>query len=137
MAGFVFSGSVTVTEAVDTFRSLATVVSGLDVGVCEPDELQALTAGVRDGQAALDRLLIRVGAEAHRHEQQHGKGRGTQGTMLGDGTRVRGRTARRETDRAHTATNLDRVGTAVDQGRIGVAQVDAITHATEGVRCSV
>ena len=112
-------------------RVMGKGVLGLDVDGCEPDDLQVLTAGVRDGRAALDRLLIQVGATAHRHEQQHGKGRGAQGTMLGDGSKVRGATARRETDRAHTATNLDRVGTAVDQGRIGAAQVDAITHATK------
>jgi len=126
--GGVFSGSVTVTDAVETFRSLATVAAGLDVGSCEPGELQTLTAGVRDGQQALELLLIRIGVVADHHDAA-GKGRGAHGTMLGGGSKVRGRTARHEADRAKTAAGLSRVGEAVDQGRIGAAQVDAIARA--------
>ena len=132
MAGFVFSGSVTVAEAAELFRSLQTVVAGVDVAACEPEDLQTLTAGVRVGQQAFDRLLIRIGAAAHRHEDE-GRGRGAQATMLGDGSKVRGRTAAREAERAQTAANMDHVGAAVDDGRIGAAQVDAITQAAKGL----
>ncbi len=132
MSGFVFNGSVSVADAVASFRSLQSVVGGVDVAVCQPSELQALTAGVREGQAALDRLLIRIGAVAHRQEQE-GIGRGAHGTMLGDGSRVRGRTARREADRARTAASMSRVGEAVGEGSIGAAQVDAIAAAAKGL----
>jgi len=128
VSGFVFSGSVSVTAAVETFRSLSTVVSGIDVARCQPNELQELTAGIRSGQHALDVLLMKVGVVADRQEAG-GRGRGAQGTMLGDGSRVRGHTARREAERAKTAAGMSKVGAAVDEGRIGATQVDAIAQA--------
>ena len=128
--GFVFSGAVSVREAVDAFRSLQTVISGLDLPSLEPAELQSLTAGVRDGQEILDRVLIRIGVIADAQDAE-GRGRGAQATMLGDGSRVRGRTARKEADRARTAADMPGVGDAVDAGRIGAAQIDAITQAAK------
>ena len=98
----------------------------------EPSELRSLTAGVRDGQATLDRLLIRIGVAADVHEDEH-RGRGAQGTLLGDGSRVRGHTARKEAARAKTARAMNHVSDAVDEGRIGAAQVDAITNAAAGL----
>ncbi len=130
VGGFVFSGAVSVREAVDAFRSLQTVVSGLDLPSLEPAELQSLTAGVRDGQEILDRVLIRIGMIADAQDAE-GRGRGAQATMLGDGSRVRGRTARKEADRARTAADMPGVGDAVDAGRIGAAQIDAITQAAK------
>jgi len=128
--GFVFSGSVSVTDAVETFRSLRTVVAAVAVARCKPEDLRELTAGIRAGQEALDALLIEVGIAADRQEAE-GKGRGAQGTMLGDGSQVRGRTARREAERAKTAAGIDKVGDAVRAGRIGAAQVDAISRAAK------
>lgn len=129
-SGFVLPGVVTVGEAVDAFRSLQAVVAGLDLGSMEPGQLQSLTAGVRDGQETLDRLLIRIGMVADVQDAE-GRGRGAQATMLGDGSRVRGHTARKEADRARTAAEMPGVGNAVDTGRIGAAQVDAITQAAK------
>ena len=131
-SGFVFPGCVSVADAVEAFASLATVVSGLDVMGLEPSELRSLTAGVRDGQATLDRLLIRIGVAADVHDDEH-RGRGAQGTLLGDGSRVRGHTARKEAARARTARAMNHVSDAVDEGRIGAAQVDAITNAAAGL----
>ncbi len=130
--GSMTAASMTVLEAVRRFRSLASVVSGLDVRACEPHELETLIAGVREGQQALDRLVLLIGVAAERHGAES-KGRGAHGTLLGDGRRVRGRTARRETDRARTVATLGRVGAAVDDGRIGAAQVDAIATALNGL----
>ncbi len=130
--GSMTAASMTVLEAVRRFRSLASVVSGLDVGACEPHELETLIAGVREGQQALDRLVLLSGVAAERHGAES-KGRGAHGTLLGDGRRVRGRTARRETDRARAVATLGRVGAAVDAGRIGAAQVDAIALALKGL----
>lgn len=128
MSGFVLGDSVSVAEAVQSFRTLRVLVARVDVFACRPDELQALTEGVREGQEAFDRLLIRVGVAADRQEQT-GVGRGAQATMLGDGSRVRGRTARREATRSETAATMPNIGEAVEQGRIGAAQVDAIAAA--------
>ena len=130
VGGFVFGSSVSVTEAINKFRSLDAVSSSVDVWSLDPADLQRLTDGIRDGQAALDRLLIRIGVAAHAHDED-GRGRGAHATMLGDGSRVRGRTARRDADRARTAAAMPGVGNAVGSGRIGAAQVDAITQATK------
>ncbi len=121
-----------VADAVDAFRSLDSVVGGVDVYSLEPVGLQTLADGVREAQAVLDRLLIRIGVAADDHDAE-GRGRGAQATMLGDGSRVRGRTARRDVDRARTAAAMPGVRDAIDCGRIGAAQVDAITHATRGL----
>jgi hypothetical protein len=53
--------------------------------------------------------------------------------LLGDGSGVRGLTARREAERARTAAGLTRVGAAVAEGLIGAAQVDAITVAAKNL----
>ncbi len=128
MSGFDLGESVSVAVAVASFGSLRELVARVDVFRCDPNELQALTAGVREGQEALDRLLIRVGVAADRQEQD-GVGRGAQATMLGYGSRVRGQAARREAARSETAAAMPNVGEAVEQGRIGAAQIDAISAA--------
>ena len=124
--------TVSVSDAVETFRSLDSVVSGVGVWSLDPAGLQTLADGVRDAQAALDRLLIRIGVAADTHDAE-GRGRGAQATMLGDGSRVRGRTARRDAARSRTAASMPGVGEAVDNGRIGAAQIDAITQAATGL----
>jgi hypothetical protein len=62
-----------------------------------------LTAGVREGQRALDALLMRIGAAVELH---HHRGEDAVGVLLGDGSGVRGLTARREAERARTAAGL-------------------------------
>ncbi len=125
---FVKRGSGGIVDAVDAFQALHSIVSGLHVGRCEPGELEALTAAVRVGQEALDRVLLKIAVAAERQDEA-GRGRGAQATMLGDGSRVRGHTARKEVARAKIATGMSRVGDAVDEGRIGSAKVDAIAAA--------
>jgi len=132
VAGLVFSGSVSVAEAVDAFRTLSTIGAGIDVASCEPHELRSLTAGIREGQRAFDSLLMRVGAAADAR-QGHGDGEDAPGMFLGDGSQVRGRTARREADRARTAAGMSRDGAAVEEGLIGSAQVDAIAQAAKNL----
>ena len=127
---YVFSGSVSVAEAIEAFSGLGSVVAGLNVAGCRPDQLQDLTAGIRRGQRTLELLLVKVGVAADIHESQ-GEGRGAQATMLGDGSHVRGSTARQETARARTASSMRKVGEAVDEGRIGTEQIDAIARAVK------
>ncbi len=124
--------TVSVSDAIETFRALDSVVSGVGVWSLDPASLQTLADGARDAQAALDRLLIRIGVAADAHDTE-GRGRGAQATMLGNGSRVRGRTARRDAGRARTAASMPGVGAAVDSGRIGAAQIDAITQAAKGL----
>ncbi len=127
-----FSGSVSVADAVEAFRDLRSLTMGVKVARCGPTELRELTEGIRDGQEALDVLLIEVGIVAAEQEA-HGRGRGPQATMMGDGSRVRGAKARREADRSKTAAKMDKVGDAVKEGRIGAAQVNAIAQAAKGL----
>jgi hypothetical protein len=87
-------------------------------------------AGIRDGQQALDALLMQIGAAADMG-QDHGQD--AVGVLLGDGSGVRGLTARREAERARTAAGLARVGAAMADGLVGVAQVDAITAAAKNL----
>lgn len=131
-AGSVASESLSVTEAVETFRALRAVGGGIDVASCGPSELRLLTAGIRDGQRALDALLMRVGAAADA-QQDRGDGEDAAGVFLGNGSAVVGRAAHREADRARTAAGLSRVGAAVEAGLIGAAQVDAIALAAKGL----
>ncbi len=126
------NGSLSVADAVDVFRSLGSVVSAVEVGSCSPDDLVVLTAGVRAGQQALDRMVTQIASTADAHAVD-GRGRGAQGVLLGDGHAVRGRTAHRETDRARTSTALSKVAAAVAAGRVGGAQVDAITFSAKGL----
>lgn len=71
-----------------------------------------------------------MAAERHAAES---RGRGAHGTLLGDGHQVRGRDARLEVGRACTAAALSKVGAAVEQGRIGGVQVDAIARVATGL----
>ena len=73
---------------------------------------------MRVGVAADRRSADSAGGDPDAHE-----------TLLGDGRRVRGSTARREVARSRTAAELSKVGGAVDRGEIGGEQVDAITRA--------
>ncbi len=125
-------GSVSVADAIAVFASLGSLVSDLDVGSCEPDDLVVLTAGVRVGQRALDRLVMLIGAAAEAHEAE-GWGRGAHGVLLGDGHAVRGRAARREVARARLLGDLPMFAAAVAAGRVGAAQVDAIALAAKGL----
>ncbi|MDH3299168.1 MAG: HNH endonuclease [Acidimicrobiia bacterium] len=123
---------MTVTEAIGVLTSLSALVGGVDVATCSSDELRSITSGARDGQQAIEALLMRVGMAAERLSDDEGgdaRGPGAHETLLGDGRRVRGSTARREAARSHTAAALSKVGAAVDRGEIGGDQVDAITRA--------
>ncbi len=91
-----------------------------------------LTAGVRAGQQALDRMVMLIGAAADAQAAE-GLGRGAHGTLLGDGHAVGGRAARREVDRARLLGDLPLVAAAVSAGRIGAGQVDAIVLAAKGL----
>jgi hypothetical protein len=124
------SVSDSVIDAVDRCRALRKIRAGIDIAACPPHELRYLTAGVRDGQQALDALLMLIGAAADTHQDQ---GEDAVGVLLGDGSGVRGLTARREAERARTAAGLTRVGAAVAEGLIGAAQVDAITTAAKNL----
>ena len=120
--------SRSVSSIVRLFRSLGAAVEALDLAACGPDELAELVAGVRDGQEAFDRLLILVANSAEEHALES-KGRGAIGTLLADGRRVRGRTARREVERARTVSKLSQVRAAVFSGDVGTAEIDAISAA--------
>ncbi len=130
--GEVVEGSPSVSSVVRLFRSLDGAVNALDLTACEPDELVELVAGVRDGQMACDRLLVLVAAAADQHARQS-KGRGAVGTLLGDGRKVRGRTAHREAERARTVSKLGGLAAAVESGRMGAAHIDAISAAIKGL----
>lgn len=130
--GGVAVGSSPVASAVRLFRSLGAAVDAVDVSACGPDDLVELVAGIRDGQAALDCLMIRIGVVAERHALDS-RGRGVVGTLLGDGRRVRGRTAHREAERARTVSKFRRLELAVRAGLVGAAQIDAITAAIENL----
>lgn len=122
-------GSVTVTEAWGVLTSLSALVGGVDVAACSSDDLRRLTGGARDGQRAIEALLMRVGVAADRLSVSSDSGDpDAHGTLLGDGRRVRGSTARREAARCRTAAELSKVGGAVDRGEIGAEQVDAVTR---------
>ncbi len=125
-------GRLTVSDAGRLFRSLGSAVSALDLAACEPDDLIELIASVRDGQRALDRLVMLIGMAAEGHAAES-RGRGAVGTLLGDGRRVRGRTAHREAERARAVAKFSRLESAVASGRIGTAQVDAITLAVKNL----
>ncbi len=132
-----FNGDVTISSspvasAVWSFRSLGAVVDALDLSACEPDDLVELVGGIRDGQEALDRLVVLVALAAERHALDS-KGRGAVGTLLGSGHRVRGRTARREAERAKTVSKLGRLGAAVEAGLVGAAAIDAFSAAIKGL----
>jgi len=106
--------------------------AGVDVGACGPDELRELTRNVRAGQRALDSLLIRIGMAAERlHER--GRGRGLEGTLLGDGRAVRGSTARREAARTRTAARSAKLAEALHAGRLGGEHLDVIARTTAGL----
>ena len=104
-------------------------VAAVSVGACGPDELSELTRQVRAGQQALDGLLLRIGMAAERH-QEKGRGRGVEGTLLGNGQSVRGSTARREAERVRTASRFGRLAEAVNAGRLGGEHLDVIARAT-------
>ncbi len=127
------TGSVPVVEAVEVFGLLVPLVGGVDVASCSADELGDLTAAARLGQQAIESLLMRVGVAADRRaaDGDDPTGSGAHGTLLGDGRRVRGATARREAARSKTAAAMRRVGAAVERGELGGAQVDAITNAAK------
>ncbi|MDX1450638.1 MAG: hypothetical protein R3246_16440, partial [Acidimicrobiia bacterium] len=76
--------------------------------------------------------VMLIATAATRHEVES-KGRGAVGTLLGDGRRVRGRTAHREAERARTVSTIGRLRSAVEAGRVGAAQVDAISAAIKGL----
>ncbi len=77
-----------------------------------------------------DPTWIGIAAEAHAAK---GRGRGPHGVLLADGHSVRGRTARREVDRARTIAVLPRMAVAFEAGRIGAAQIDAVALAGRGL----
>ena len=77
-------------------------------------------------------MLIRVGLAAEQHAAES-IGSGANGTLLGDGSAVLGRTARREANRARTVAEMSEVATAVASGRIGAPQVDAIARAAKSL----
>jgi hypothetical protein len=87
VAGSVASGSIPVSDpvidAVDRCRALRKIRAGIDIAACPPHELRYLTAGVRDGQQALDALLMLIGAAADTHQDQ---GEDAVGVLLGDGS---------------------------------------------------
>ncbi len=123
-------GSVTVAEAVGVLSSLSALIGGVDVATCSADDLRRLTGGARDGQQAIETLLMRVGMRADRLSADSGGScSDAHGTLLGDGRRVRGSTARREAARSRTAAEFSKVGAAVDRGELGGEQIDAITRA--------
>lgn len=97
-----------------------------------PDELSELTSAVRSAQQALELMLVEIGMAAEDQAGEH-RGSGAHGTLLGDGTRVRGRTARCEADRSRLAAEFDKVAAALRAGRIGAAQVDAIAGAANSL----
>jgi hypothetical protein len=97
------SVSDSVIDAVDRCRALRKIRAGIEIAACQPHELRYLTAGVREGQQALDALLMLIGAAADTHSDH---GDDAVGVLLGDGSGVRGVTARREAERARTAAGL-------------------------------
>ncbi len=121
-----------VASAIERFGSLLPLVVGVDIGRCGDEELAALTASVREGQQALDVLLMRIAVVAEQRAQD-GTGRGAHGTLLGDGRSIRGRAARQEAARAKAAAELSKVGEAMMAGCIGAEQVDAITRASRSL----
>jgi len=112
---------------------LTPLVGGVDVAACSAAELRDLTSGARVAQTAIESLLMRIGVAADRlvTDGHDTSGSGAHGTLLGDGRRVRGSTARREAARSRIAATMSKLGDAIDRGEIGGAQVDAITTATK------
>jgi hypothetical protein len=125
-------GSSPVLSAVRLFRLFGAAVDAVDLSGCEPDDLVELVAGVREGQQALDRVMVFVALVAGQHALES-KGRGVVGTLLGDGRRVRGRTAHAEAERARTVSKFRRLEVAVHAGLVGAAQIDAISAAIRGL----
>ena len=125
--------SFDVLHAVEVLSGLKPLAAVVDVGSCNSHELDRLTAGVRAGQRALESLLMRIGMVAERRSASSGRGKDAHELLLGDGRAVRGSKARREAAWAKTASELDKLEAAVNSGRIGVPQLDAITQAAKGL----
>lgn len=120
-------------SVVGLLESLGDAVVAADLAGLGSDDLAGLTQAARAGQQAIETLLMRVGVAADRLAAAGRTERDAHGVLLGDGRVVRGRTARREADRAKTAAELGRIGNAVEQGRLGGAHVDAIGQAAKGL----
>ncbi len=125
-------GSSPVASAVRLFRSLGAALDAVDLSACEPDDLVELVAGIRHGQAALDRVMVLVALVSEQHLLES-KGRGIVGTLLDDGRHVKGRTAHREAERARTVSKFRRLELAVHAGLVGAAQIDAISAVIRGL----
>ncbi len=125
---FVVSDDGSLHEAIVAFRALRPLVLRVDLARREADELSELTSAVRSAQQAVELMLVEIGMAADA-QAQRSQGRGAHATLLGDGSVVRGRTARCEVDRSRLAAEFDKVARALRNGRIGAAQVDAITRA--------
>ncbi len=130
--GVVAGQGIAFTKAVELFHTLRDTVLEVDLTVCRPDDLAELTAAVRAAQQSLELILVEIAIAAEAQAVRSG-GRGAHGTLLGDGSRVRGRTARREADRGQLASEFDKVGRALRAGRIGAVQIDAIAGAAKGL----
>jgi hypothetical protein len=129
--GIVGSAPLSVDELIWMLEGLSPAVTGVPLDGLGHDVWQRLADVARDGQRALDNLIVRIGVVVDRQAELEGdRSRRAEEVLLGSRAKVRARTARRDAKRSQVAGAMDLVGQAVDQGRLSGEALDSLANRT-------
>lgn len=110
--------------------SLSALVRTTDLRRASADELSAAVAVVRDIERLVANLTTHI-AQRAAELAETGRASGPVETLLSTGHATTGRQARRETRRAELTTWWPDIGTALAEGTVSPAAVDALARQTE------